>query len=181
MDLSIDPFDYAESQGLSHDVQALDEETQLGRLNVKENHVTLNASGMDNFNRFRFTMAHEFGHYVLHAPLFREQGVVSVGESESTLSVSKGNSRRIEYQANKFASYLLMPKVLVMALYAVYFDKYVHQVYGDFYHALYYNEKQRETWSSYNNVVGNMSRLLGVSREALNIRLTTLGLLNIGS
>ena len=176
---SLDPFTYADSCGLSHNEEAMDDDNQLGRLDVEKSHVTLNSAGKDIAYRFRFTMAHELGHFLLHAPLFKKQGVVSVGESEKTLSINRSDSRRLEYQANKFASCLLMPKDLVVPLYAYYFNQYISKQFGDRFHALYYNPNQRETWLSYNIIVGNMASLLDVSLLALRFRLLSLGLLKM--
>ena len=176
-DFSLDPFAYADSCGLSHHEEDMEADYQLGLLDVEKSLVTLNSAGTVNASRFRFTMAHELGHFLLHAPLFKKQGVVSVGESEDTLSISRSDSRRLEYQANKFASCLLMPKDLVVPLYVYFFNRYVSQRFGDDFHALYYNPKQRETWFSYNSIVGNMANLLGVSLSALHFRLLSLGLL----
>ena len=178
-ELSIDPFFYAESSGLGHSVEVMEDSSQLGRLDVVRNHVILNSTGMNNNDRFRFTMAHEFGHYILHSPLFKQQRVVSVGESEETISISKSNSRRVEHQANIFASYLLMPKKLVVTLYYLFYVYYIQRIYGGSIQPLYYNPKQPETWSSYNNVVVIMAHVLGVSQQALIIRLKSLGLLNM--
>ena len=124
--------------------------------------------------RKRFTMAHELGHHILHSPLFKEQGVESVGESEKTLLISKGDSRRLEYQANKFASFFLMPKELVKTLYNIYYSQY----YGGIPRPLYYDPEKRETWPGYDNIVGNMTNILQVSFHAMKIRLQSLGLLN---
>lgn len=180
-DLSIDPFIHGEVQGVNIDVHPLSDKSQLGLFVVNENHIILNSIGLSNFERFRFTMAHELGHFVLHARWFEKMGVTSIGESSTTLSINKHNDRRLEYQANRFASYFLMPRELVISLYALCFHMFVHLQYGDRLRPLYYSPRQRETWSSYNNVVGNMSRLLGVSMEAMKIRLVDLHLLIIGS
>lgn len=179
VDLSIDPFVLAESCGLSHSVKELESNGQLGRLDVEKSHAILNRAGLDNYNRFRFTMAHELGHHILHSHLFKEQSVVSVGESEETLSISLNDSRKLEHQANLFASFLLMPKTLVVTLYCYLYEINIHQVYGDSLRALYYNPDQRETWGPYNNVVGIMTNILGVSHQALQIRLKSLNLLKM--
>ncbi len=179
IDLSVDPFGYADSCGLSYATETMEEEFQLGRLDVQNDSVTLNSVGMSNRNRYRFTMAHELGHYILHAPILKAQGVVSVGESASTLSIGKDNSRRLEYQANKFASCLLMPEELVLILFAQYYDYYVRKKFGGDFHPLYYNPDQRETWQNYNNIVGNMAKQLGVSSRALCFRLQSLGWLKM--
>lgn len=174
----INPFIYASSCGLGYDNEVMEGAFQLGRLDIENNCVILNSMCQDNINRYRFTMAHELGHYILHSSLFKEQGVVSIGESEDTLSIRKCDYRKLEYQANKFASCLLMPQKLVQLLYAFYFERCIHQKYGDSFHALYYNPNQPETWPSYNCIVGNMAILLGVSLQAMGIRLKALGLLN---
>ena len=178
-DISLNPFYYADSYGLAYDKEVSEGETQLGRLDVISNRVILNTTVLDNYCRYRFTMAHELGHHILHVPLFKSQGVVSVGESEETLSISKNDSIRLEYQANKFASCILMPEKLVRKLYASLFEVFVHQVYGDKFHPLYFNPNQPETWHSYNSVVRNMARLFVVSVKAMEIRLKSLGLLNM--
>ena len=123
--------------------------------------------------RKRFTMAHELGHHILHSHIFNELGVTSVGESEETLAISKGDSRRLEYQANKFASFLLMPRRLVVVLY----EKYYKEYYGGAVCPLYYNPEKCETWRGYDIIVGNLSSTLKVSFQAMNITLQSLGLL----
>lgn len=208
-DLSLDPFSYAVSFGLSYSEEIL-QESQLGLLIIgNPNRVILNSIdesnpakvfstsnpkrrssrilslqeiivGMHNeysrkYNvRKRFTMAHELGHHILHSPLFKEQGIVSVGESENTLAISQVDSRRLEYQANKFASFLLMPEKLVRPLYNIYYSQY----YGGVPRPLYYDPQNPETWKAYDIVVGNITNILQVSFQAMRIRLQSLGLLN---
>lgn len=125
--------------------------------------------------RKRFTMAHELGHHILHTSLFKEHGVESVGESDNTLFIPKGDSRILECQANKFASFLLMPEQLVKTLYSFYYYKY----YGGVPCPLYYDPNNRETCPDYKNIVGNLANKLQVSYRAMNIRLQSLGLLKM--
>ena len=69
--------------------------------------------------RYRYTLGHEVGHWQLH----RDQLGVSAGqgslfsrESEPTIVCRKSQAKeRIEWQADYFASVLLMPRALVMA------------------------------------------------------------------
>src|SRR5450830_1797844 len=56
--------------------------------------------------RINFTIAHEFGHYLLHRTL-RDDFKCSQAEMMDYDSLE---SKRIESQANVFASYLLMPR-----------------------------------------------------------------------
>lgn len=55
--------------------------------------------------RINFTLAHELGHYLLHRKL-RDQ--FSCGQGD-VLGFDQADARRIELEANVFASYLLMP------------------------------------------------------------------------
>ena len=55
--------------------------------------------------RINFTLGHEFGHYLLHRKL-REKFQCGQGDM---LDYESTESKKIESEANKFASYLLMP------------------------------------------------------------------------
>ena len=55
--------------------------------------------------RINFTIAHEFGHYLLHRQL---QESFRCGQSEM-IDYESPISKKLESEANKFASYLLMP------------------------------------------------------------------------
>lgn len=58
-------------------------------------------------NRQRFSMAHEYAHYLLH-----RAKIASMPEGERILH-RNGDRNSIEYQANAFAAELLMPESLV--------------------------------------------------------------------
>lgn len=55
--------------------------------------------------RINFTIAHEFGHYLLH----RQTTDEFLCGQRQMLDYDSGESKRLEAEANKFASYLLMP------------------------------------------------------------------------
>lgn len=59
--------------------------------------------------RYRFTLAHEIGHWWLHRNLYPE----SPAETPSFVMRSGGSQQRIEWQADYFAASLLMPRPLV--------------------------------------------------------------------
>lgn len=67
-------------------------------------------SGISSLGRIRFTLAHEFGHYLLHRSL-NPQGVQCGQEDVALGSLdSNGETRkRLEREADVFAAYLLMP------------------------------------------------------------------------
>ena len=55
--------------------------------------------------RINFTLGHEFGHYLLHRSLKHE----FMCNQSGILDHNNASSKKIEYEANLFASYLLMP------------------------------------------------------------------------
>lgn len=57
--------------------------------------------------RINFTIAHEFGHYLLHR---NQHDTFQCGQVQ-IIEYDSPESRRIESQANIFASYLLMPRI----------------------------------------------------------------------
>jgi hypothetical protein len=72
-----------------------------------------------NFRRYRFTVAHEIGHWVLHraaALTLLRSGAAQTGLSHVFVSTGNslqsigGSSQSAERQANKFASHLLLPR-----------------------------------------------------------------------
>ncbi|MBV6456925.1 MAG: hypothetical protein HONBIEJF_00029 [Fimbriimonadaceae bacterium] len=71
--------------------------------------------------RRRFTWAHEYGHFVLHKPHFL-QGVFDFFNQSSSpvvqLHRGEGTTRnKLEWQANMFASHILMPTAHVSQLF----------------------------------------------------------------
>lgn len=74
---------------------------------------------IEHEGRRRFTLAHEYGHYVLHKPHFLQQVLdLFDGESHKVVQLNReaGDSRnKLEWQANAFAGQILMPTKLVEA------------------------------------------------------------------
>jgi hypothetical protein len=95
----------------------------LGAINIHEKAIFVDASLMPERHpsregRFRFTLAHELGHWVLHrfdvAP--KEQGSLFRDEGTGHILCRKATRyEQREWQANQFAACLLMPSVQVHA------------------------------------------------------------------
>lgn len=87
----------------------------LGAIDVKRQTILIDSS-LDGTNaahsepRLRFTLAHELGHWVLHAP--------HLDDTETTFASERCSLRRIEREADRFASALLLPSRAVLALWA---------------------------------------------------------------
>ncbi|PZX03190.1 uncharacterized protein DUF955 [Celeribacter halophilus] len=74
---------------------------------IAENRFEIGVNSKHHPNRQRFSMAHEYGHYLLHRGKIHE-----MPEGEQILH-RNGDRNRVEYQANDFAAELLMPEMLV--------------------------------------------------------------------
>jgi hypothetical protein len=105
------------AMGLNLDKKADLEDSISGQLKrCNDGSFKISANRGENYFRQRFTIAHELGHYLLHAHLIGE------GVDDSTAYRSEPSGEfynenigvREETQANKFAASLLMPKSVVL-------------------------------------------------------------------
>lgn len=140
------------------------EEDISGFLVIKKGNATIVVNSRHHPNRQRFTIAHECGHFVLHAkkatredrlfvdrkyPLYRQPNAPAV----FARSESFAGDYEEERQANRFAASLLMPEPMVRG--------YLAQNKIDL---------SDETDSS------RLAFAFGVSEQAMSIRLMNLGL-----
>lgn len=117
---------------------------------------------IDHEGRRRFTWAHEYGHVVLHSGHFLQQ-VFDFFENSNDGSVQlhRGTSdtrNKLEWQANQFASHILMPTHLVT------------ETLGS-----------RKSSLSEDELVSELATLAVVSKHASRIRLSQLGWINQNS
>lgn len=145
---------------------------QLGRFDIKNKIIYIDSNL--NKERYRFTLAHELGHYFLHYKLFNHS-IASFWDSKNTIINPIGDDDKewFERQANKFASYLLMPKDKVYKLVATAFVK------SSIRKSFLYVDNQNCNISTYHNILGDVSLKLGVSKTALTYRMIELKLLEI--
>lgn len=101
--------------------------------------------------RIRFTIAHELGHYLLHA----KQNPLFIDKPYNRNANSSTGKNVLEREANAFAAALLMPEKLINE----YIDKFgantIDQV-----------------------IIRELARNFEVSEQAMTIRLTNLGLID---
>ena len=104
----IDPIDLIEFLGYSVEyVEGKYDSSVYGALVPQSNTVEINNDVSFNEGMENFTIAHEIGHIILHL-----EGVEKNGKSTCDIGgINSGNSR--ESEADKFASYLLMPTQMV--------------------------------------------------------------------
>jgi len=130
--------------------------------------------------RFRFTVSHELGHWTLHRHRFLEspaQGRLFDDSSEPSIVCRSGSKERIEWQADRFAGHLLMPKDMVLAAWRETrgsLEPYIAvDEIADLSARWGLAEDTRPTVSA----ARDLARLFGVSGQAMQIRLIGLGLI----
>lgn len=145
-------FDFVEMQ-----------EDCLGKCDFKEHVITINSSLSKH--RQNFTIAHELGHIALHSSIVENLFSIEDRESDKNTIISKSIYGRMEYQANTFASYLLMPNIPFMAeVNKLFKENWITT--GRLYH-----DYQPCNIRDCNVVVGALSSKFNVSQEVVIVRL----------
>jgi Zn-dependent peptidase ImmA (M78 family) len=80
------------------------------------------------YNRLRFSLAHEIGHFILHQDLYESFGIKSVENFYNIIDQLGQDYGNIESHANRFANQLLVPREKLLLekekIQAEYFVKY---------------------------------------------------------
>ncbi len=118
--------------GLTFEIMDLGHPAILGQLNIKENLIRIN-SQLDPYQnarmegRYNYTLAHEGGHSVLHRPYVEAAMEKSslFGREKENIILCRTEERQelIEVQADRFASFLLMPRTKVIQQFQEYTGK----------------------------------------------------------
>ena len=147
----------------------------LGKVNFSPFRIILNSNEL-NHARKNFTLSHEIGHYLL------EHHNYMTGESLSKSDIDMENQRKIaikdimkmEYQANYFASCLLLPKKSLTKSFLTLISGYELKNRG---HGVLYLDNQLCNLNIYHTITDELMKIYSVSRTALKIRLKELGLI----
>lgn len=134
-------------------------------------------SQISSLPRLAFTLAHEIGHILLHQRLFYKNGFGGLEDTESNLRLTENNasfkSQHLEVQANNFAAYLLMPRLLLMNEWQEF--KQEERIYKN----TLYLDSQKVNREIYQDFVRKVNTVTTVSAEALRHRLKDLGILTV--
>lgn len=146
----------------------------LGRIQFDPLKIQISKELRTDPSRWRFTLAHEIGHLILHSKLLIKK-ITEKTDDESTLSykyfVSEMSTRRLELQANLFASNLLMPLSKLIGPVQRYFaEERIHK-------GFLYWDHQAVNQKLVLDFLNKMAIAHKVSVEAARIRLIELGLL----
>jgi len=151
----------------------------LGAFNLKKRVIIVDSSLKADEHKFNFTLAHELGHLALHRNLKIVYDDESDGSSD-TINERIGSSKHfkteadwIEWQANYYASALLMPKQTFIS------GLIFHQrQLGISRVGKIFLDDQRRNQSDYRQLISMLSTFFKVSQTAVEIRLSKLGLVN---
>lgn len=154
----------------------------LGRIRFDPLEITIyepSAGIPGRWARQKFTLAHELGHHFLDHSRYiaGEYCEISDLEHDGTAEAGLDDIRRMEWQANHFASCLLLPK---KALSADFFEVLRRHDIRDRGFGHLYVDGQRCNLMNYLAVTDELMLRYGVSREVLKLRLNELGLLKDG-
>lgn len=68
-------------------------------------------------NRFRFSLAHEIGHYILHEEFYKGLKITNFADIVDFINeIDEEEYSHLEVQANKFGNYLLLPREELMKI-----------------------------------------------------------------
>ena len=159
---------------MTFEYDLLEDENYLGKIEFNPLTIKISNKARVDRNRWRFTLAHEIGHLILHSSLLKER-LVEKNDNENTLelkySSSNKNSQRLEIQANLFASYLLLPEnLLLKAVNTLFIEYRIHRK------CLILDSQpvnKREVYE----ILLRLSVLFEASIESIKIRLMKLNLL----
>ncbi len=130
----------------------------------------------ENKNRERFTIAHEIGHFflnhckLLHSDFVIERDLLNIHDKQDN-----SKYERLEVQANIFASCLLLPKnYFIGKIYEIKEQLNIkNKGFGEI-----YVDNQRCNLTDYHELLSCLSQYFGVSKQAIEIKLKKLNLLN---
>ena len=113
-------FDIIEYLGYDVDFRKdgiYEDKNLLGGTLIDQKTIEINENLSDHEGRMNFTAAHEVGHIILHVPFYNEKHGKDVSEHKIISRKDGGfegtKKEPEEWQADKFAAFLLMPSILI--------------------------------------------------------------------
>lgn len=158
---------------------SVDQSPALGRIIFEPLTIEIFASRSAHRGRDRFTLAHELAHHFLSHGLYMVREYCDDDDFvlHRNSSMVGSDVARMEFQANYFASCLLMPRLEFVAD----FQRLVHAMdIPDRGSGALYVDSQPCNIQNFKIVTGRLMKKYGVSRTAAKIRLESIGLLRDG-
>lgn len=148
----------------------------LARITFDPLSIELFETGLSAPGRDRFTLAHELGHLLLEHGRFLKSEWRDEADNEEFESIHDDGTalKRMEFQANYFASCLLMPREPFITAFG---EELVWRGLHDKGFGALYVDTQECNLNNYFAVTKSLMKQFGVSRAAVVIRLTGMKLL----
>jgi len=149
----------------------------LGKISFNPAEIIVYDDPSSNKERRKFTLAHEFGHWFLghSAYMSGEFCEAQDFDYENTTDIGVMDIMRMEWQANRFASCLLLPREQFMEDFYTIAEDIGLQDRG---FGILFLDSQRCNIDAYYRVTNNLKRKYAVSRRVIKIRLKKFGVLN---
>lgn len=163
---------------ISFDLDTLLHQDVLGKIQFDPLRISVTSALKDDTHRLRFTLAHEIGHLILHQKLLsgvsaeRTDDEVSI---ETAVQNSDGDNKRLEIQANIFASMLLLPEVEVRMATKRFFQD------NSIYKGHLYVDHQQVNQQLMLSLLDQLSQRFEVSMEMAKVRLIKLGIIKFNA
>lgn len=171
-----DLLGYISNEGYTIKTSKLPNKT-LGEIDFEDKNILISDALEERSPRWRFTIAHELGHLILHSKQIKISNIKAIedyfdDEMVENINISDKTIARMEFQANMFASLLLIP------------PHYFDLVYrGIFVRDGIRNYPKLTIDDQPCNIIGNiklvaeMAAMFNVSKAAIKRRLLDLGYL----
>lgn len=149
----------------------------LGRFRFDQNTIELFDAHAQSKEQMRFTLAHELGHHFLRHGKYLALDICDDDDVEDRIRplINLTDISRLEWQANHFASCLLMAKRPFLRRFRQLLDELNIKEKG---HGVLYVDTQPCNQASFGAICSDLARTFQVSFSAVNVRLNKLGLLN---
>lgn len=146
----------------------------LGFANFQSRSITIFPNG--HLGRERFTLAHEIGHFELnHDQFLRSEMTLENDLFQKPIDKSDSNLDRMEFQANAFASCLLLPSPYFESVVAHYRKKLGIRNRGFGY---IFVDDQRDNYMDYERLLSSVSAFFETSKKAVDVKLKKMKLVN---
>jgi len=152
----------------------------LGKISTETMTVYISNSLEKNSHRWRYTVAHELGHLILHRRLDLPSIIGTHLETEQNFSwYSKTRQsdvvKRLEWQANTFASSLLLPRE---GVFNIVIDSLKKMGVQKFSHGVIFVDEQQCNIQPFLEILSRISNAFNASKTVVEYRLAQLRILN---